>query len=226
MNYIKTHKISAVIIKSVTRHFSIKSHNVLGVAVGSGREQIKEAYYGLCKIHHPDHNEGRHTDKYIEIQNAYTELINITEKVSSTPRLTLDEILNKVQDIQYQQPLKKESFESKCLYYNNNSQFNDIDLVMLRRKYFKLKISRNPQIKSFSKSIGNSIKAESVQHFKTDAGLIQQEILSNKFIQGIYYSSIKGISLFAFCSFTAMSIPLEFSIPINLYIIYLVIKKF
>ena len=56
-------------------NFSKDHYKVLGVAVNSSKDDIKKAYLGLAKQHHPD-TEGGNEEKFKEIANAYEILSN------------------------------------------------------------------------------------------------------------------------------------------------------
>jgi hypothetical protein len=196
-------------------HFSTNCHRILGVEHNANLPQIKEAYYNLCKIHHPDHNNGKHTEKYIQIQNAYTELIT-TFPHTSSPTASLDDILNKIQGIKCTTPPTNNKKVEKIILFNK-AGFNHIDLAILKLKYSKLKRPKK-RIVSTNYITLNVTPTQEITHTE------QPEIFHNKYFERIYYSIIKGISLLVFSSFSIIIIPLEFSIPLNLYIFYLVFK--
>jgi len=51
-------------------------YNILGIPENSNQKQIKDAYYKLAMIHHPDKNQGIHTQRFREIKEAYDVLSN------------------------------------------------------------------------------------------------------------------------------------------------------
>ena len=61
-------------------------YEVLGVARDASADQIKKAYRGLARKHHPDANPGDRTSeaKFKEVQNAYDILSEPEKKASAT----------------------------------------------------------------------------------------------------------------------------------------------
>ena len=51
------------------------SHEILQLEPPVTEEEVKRAYRKLCLIHHPDRETGCH-EKFIEINNAYQELLS------------------------------------------------------------------------------------------------------------------------------------------------------
>lgn len=51
-------------------------YDVLGVSRNADQKQIKDAYYKLAMTYHPDKNQGKLTQKFREIKEAYDVLSN------------------------------------------------------------------------------------------------------------------------------------------------------
>jgi len=51
-------------------------YDILGVPRDASQKQIKAAYYKLAMIHHPDKNQGIHTQQFRDIKEAYDILSN------------------------------------------------------------------------------------------------------------------------------------------------------
>lgn len=51
-------------------------YDVLGVSRNASGKQIKDAYYKLAMKHHPDKNQGKLTERFREIKEAYDVLSN------------------------------------------------------------------------------------------------------------------------------------------------------
>lgn len=52
----------------------MNNYQILGIKEYASEVEVKQAYKRLVKIHHPD--KGGETEKFVEIQKAYQELIN------------------------------------------------------------------------------------------------------------------------------------------------------
>ncbi len=70
-------------------------HSLLGLKSNSSRNDIKIAYYKLSKQYHHDLNNGIHSHRYIEIQQAYKELMKEYD-YRDTQEDDIDVILNKL----------------------------------------------------------------------------------------------------------------------------------
>ena len=69
----------------------VDHYTILGIAPGSGAEDIKRAFRGLAKIHHPDvsHDDGL---RFLEIYTAYRVLRDPIERSRHDLQLRLREI--------------------------------------------------------------------------------------------------------------------------------------
>lgn len=57
-------------------------YDVLGVPRNANAKQIKEAYYKLAMKHHPDKNQGKLTERFREIKEAYDVLSNESNRIN------------------------------------------------------------------------------------------------------------------------------------------------
>lgn len=72
------------------RHVNITSslkmsknyYDVLGVPKDANPKQIKDAYYKLAMKHHPDKNQGKLTQQFREIKEAYDILSNESSRTN------------------------------------------------------------------------------------------------------------------------------------------------
>ena len=55
-------------------------YKILGVAQNADEKDIKTQYYKLAQQHHPDKNQGKTTEKFKEITDAYNILGNQNKK--------------------------------------------------------------------------------------------------------------------------------------------------
>jgi DnaJ-class molecular chaperone len=218
-------------MKKFVKGFS-NSYKILGLKLSCTKEEIKEAYYNLCKVHHPDHNKGIHTDRYIEIQDAYQQLANTHYEYIPTSDRHLDEILNKVQ-MSYKNDggyMKKQSFN---VLINDKSLFCYSDLQMLRKQYRKaLRPSRQNTRSAYRNKnnyynhiSANTDKKIELLEIKPALKTTESNFFVNKKFEAIYYTVVKTICLASLSSFIYISIPLEYSVPLTLYICYLTFKK-
>lgn len=56
-------------------------YDVLGVSKNANQKQIKDAYYKLAMKHHPDKNQGKLTQQFREIKEAYDVLGNESSRM-------------------------------------------------------------------------------------------------------------------------------------------------
>jgi curved DNA-binding protein CbpA len=63
-----------LIYKFSKAYFSF-NHSLLGLNSTCSRNEIKTSYYKLSKQYHPDLNNGVNSERYIEVQKAYNELM-------------------------------------------------------------------------------------------------------------------------------------------------------
>lgn len=56
-------------------------YDILGVPRNASSKQIKEAYYKLAMKHHPDKNQGKLTQQFREIKEAYDVLSNESSRM-------------------------------------------------------------------------------------------------------------------------------------------------
>lgn len=56
-------------------------YDILGVSRNANPKQIKEAYYKLAMKHHPDKNQGKLTQQFREIKEAYDVLSNESSRM-------------------------------------------------------------------------------------------------------------------------------------------------
>jgi hypothetical protein len=238
----KLFKTQNFLLKFSSFNFS-QYHSILGIRGDASKEQIKGAYYNLCKIHHPDHNSGKNTQKYIEIQKAYYELINNSYVITHFPSLSVNDILDKL-DVN---PIHTSHEEEErhhpvttCdrVYFNNNLQgLTRNDLLVVKKKLNKMKkreitkqkmqnnVPSDQQTTRFTSTL--ELRKDKIveRHTDSDVGVVHTDILKEIHMDRIYFSSIKIASLASISSFTFLMIPFEFSIPLNLYITYLAFKK-
>ena len=66
-------------------------HQILGIPKDANLDEIKAAYKSLVKIHHPDLNGGRSSQKFLQIQKAYEEL-NPKNIKSAEPEIKTREV--------------------------------------------------------------------------------------------------------------------------------------
>jgi len=89
----------------------LKYCNILKVRENSSKEEIKEAYYKLVKLHHPDRqslikrenfdlNKTNHKEiSFLEIQHAYEELLNLTQDKDKGSHVIPNDHENKIDEI-------------------------------------------------------------------------------------------------------------------------------
>jgi curved DNA-binding protein CbpA len=70
-------------------------HSLLGLKSTCTKNDIKTAYYKLSKQYHPDLNNGIHSELYIEVQQAYRDLMKDYDYKESQVD-DIDIILNKL----------------------------------------------------------------------------------------------------------------------------------
>lgn len=59
-----------------TLQMSKNHYDVLGISRNANQKQIKDAYYKLAMKYHPDKNQGKLTQQFREIKEAYDVLNN------------------------------------------------------------------------------------------------------------------------------------------------------
>ena len=75
-----------------------KYYDLLGVPVGASQSQVKQAYRKLASKHHPD--KGGNTGKFIELQQAYHEILNSKVGSYQVP-------INSIKTVKVKIPLEK-----------------------------------------------------------------------------------------------------------------------
>lgn len=66
---------------TATLKMSKNYYDILGIPRNSSQKQIKDAYYKLAMKHHPDKNQGIHTERFREIKEAYDVLSNDSNRM-------------------------------------------------------------------------------------------------------------------------------------------------
>ena len=59
---------------------NVDYYKVLGVSKTEGENELKKAYYKLAQKYHPDKNEGKTSEKFKEITNAYSVLSDTNKR--------------------------------------------------------------------------------------------------------------------------------------------------
>jgi len=130
-------------------------YKILGISQSADDKEIKQAYYKLAKIHHPDLNKGQSSDLFKEINVAYEILSDSTQK------------------LQYDASRKMNSFfggksyseqqKSQTGSYNNNYNFYNTQWNKTNYDY-----KQDPFFKNFSDWFKNTQKTNSEKNYKSN----------------------------------------------------------
>lgn len=231
--------------KGFNKHFSI-NHKILGVKEDASKEEIKDTYYRLAKIYHPDLERGNEM-KFAEINRAYEQLMK--EQTYSLPAKTrqgnLDDMLNNIlKDSTGGYKESTNNTKSNKVDYNNfikqDSTFisnEDINMIKkYRRKLNKLEI-KNKEREALRMQRQQNIEleiGEKSTQFNTEHEMYRDKANINTYKKQennklpvttkLYFATIKLLSLFGVCVFILAFGPMPYSILLCLYIIFLSIK--
>jgi hypothetical protein len=215
---------------------------ILGIKNSAGKNEIKNAYYKLAKMHHPDKNK-ENSLYFHEIQNAYEKLMHFeNSKFKNNEELELEKILDNIfLQNKSAEESKKDQINSFCKitqynFNNSSSHLDTYDIEMIKfclcrsdyreyRERIKLEKIKNDNKNSINakyyKKTNDEIIKESV-----NSGLIQNSQKIESQLNNYFLFLTKIIALIPVVLFILLIFYRKYPIVglfISIYIIYLVL---